>query len=244
MLLLSTLVFALQAQDKGGPAADKPAAPPVDRSAEPALKSFFVKSGAVKGVHIKIGVFPREVEADRYNDDSTMELWVGDGGRFRFVTSNNYWGGGSLFVSDGLSLLTDDMSDDGSIRISNPKKNLFELNDQEPILYLLQGEAGFDALVDKDKSLKFVTKPDDKDQVIEVNTKKLGKILLRYPAGAVLPSSIGMMTAPWWQDQKDATDKPYTFETVKVVSQGAIDSTLFRVAAPKGKKVLDERKKG
>src|SRR5437870_2273473 len=114
LLTVSALALVLQNQAKAGPAlADKPAVPPVDRSAEPALKALFAQSGVLRGVHIAIEVYPRETEANRYDDDSTLNVWLGDGGRFRIQSSSNYWGGGSLFVSDGEALLSDDMSDDG-----------------------------------------------------------------------------------------------------------------------------------
>jgi hypothetical protein len=250
LLTVAALALAISQQDKAIPVAStaaKSATPPVDRSAEPALKSLFAESGALRGVHITVEVYPRVDVADRYDDDSSMDIWIGDGGRFRFQTSSNYWGGGSLFVSDGEALLTDDMSDDGSIRISKPKKTFHELSDQEAILYALEGQAGFDALVDKDKPLKFVGTSNDGGQVIELNSKKLGKVILHYRAGSPIPTAIESYSVPWWEDDKTKVpDKPTNREVLSVVSHGPIDSSLFRVAAPKGKKVTDERetKKG
>ena len=243
LLSISALALAIAAQDKGGPSAAKPTPPPVDRSAEPALKALFAESGSLRSVHIMVEVFPRETEADRYDDDSSMDLWLGDGGRLRFQSSSNTWGGGSLFVSDGESLLSDDMSDDGTIRISKPKKTLHELNEMEPLLYVLEGQSGFDALVDKDQPLKFVGMP-GANQDIELHSKKLGKVVLHYRGDSPLPVGIDLFTAPWWADDPTAiSDKPYTREQLRIVSHGPIDSRLFRVAAPKGKKVTDEREK-
>ena len=248
MLLTTAVIFALAVQDKAGPNAampDKPAAKAaVDRSAEPALTSLFADSGALRDVHIAIEVYPRETEADRYDDDSSINIWLGDGGRFRYQMSSNTWGGGSLFVSDGESLLSDDMSDDGTIKISAPKKTLHELSDQETILYALEGQAGFDALVDKDQPLKFVGSPTADDPVIELHSKKLGKVLLHYKAGSPIPTQIETFTAPWWSDNPgEVSDKPYMSELIRVISHGPLDSKLFRVEAPKGKKFTDERAK-
>src|SRR5689334_2240440 len=163
LLALSIATTVLLTQDKGGPAVAEKAAAVVDRSAEPALKDFFAQSGALRNVHLAIEFYSYETEAKRYDDDSSMNLWIGDGGRFRMLTSSNTWGGGSLFVSDGGSLLSDDLADDGAIRISAPKKTLHEINEQEILLYVMEGQAGLDVLVQKDQPVKFITQ-DDKSQ--------------------------------------------------------------------------------
>ncbi len=241
LLALSIATAALLTQDKGGPAATDKAPTTVDRSAEPALKEFFAKSGALRNVHLSIEFYSYETEAKRYDDDSSMNLWIGDGGRLRMLTSSNTWGGGSLFVSDGGSLLSDDLSDDGTIRLSAPKKTLHEINDQEILLYVLEGQAGLDVLADKDQPIKFVSQSDG-GQEIELHNKKLGKIVLTYRPGCPIPCEIATFTAPWWSDDAGTvSDHAYTVERVRLVSQGPIASSLFVVAAPKGKKVTDER---
>jgi len=241
LLALSITTAALLSQDKSAvAAAEKPTAA-VDRSAELAVKDLFAKSGALKNVHLAIEFYSYETEAKRYDDDSSMNLWMGDGGRFRMLTSSNTWGGGSLFVSDGDSLLSDDLSDDGTIRISAPKKTLHEINDQEILLYVLEGQPGFDAVAQKDQPVKFVSQ-DDNGQAIELHNKKLGKIVLTYRQGSPIPCEIATFSAPWWSDDAGTvSDRPYTLERIRVVSQGPIDSSLFVVNAPKGKKVTDER---
>lgn len=245
LLAASALAFALLGQEKGGPAAtEKPAAPAVDRSAEPALKSLFAASGALRGVQISIEIYPYEQDAQRYNDDSSLQLWMGDGGRFRIESSSNYWGGGSIWVSDGESLLTDDMSDDGSIRLTKLKKSLHEVNDQEPIMFLLEGQTGFDALVDKDKPVKFASGAGTSDQSIELHSKKLGKIVLYYKNGSPIPTAIETYQVPWWLGPDAAApDHASSREEIRVVSHGPFASHIFSVAAPKGKNIIDERTK-
>ena len=247
MLLAAALTFALQDQAKGGPVAtDKPPVATVDRSAEPALKALFAQSGALRGVHISLTSYSYESEANRYNDDATLDIWLGDKGRFRIQSSSNYWGGAGLFVSDGESLLSDDMADDGSIRISKPKKTMHELSDSETILYALEGQEGFDELVEKDKPLKFVGSPSsDAEQVVELHSKKLGVVVLHYSAGSCIPSEIDVQQAPWWLNSPDAPPvvRPYWVEKVKIVQSGTVDASRFRVVAPAGKPVIDERGK-
>src|SRR5262249_40056801 len=94
VLIVSALVVALQNQAKAGPTAlaEKPAAPAVDRSAEAAVRALFAESGSLRGVHVAIDSYAFETEANRYDDDSTWNLWIGDGGRFRVESSSNYWG--------------------------------------------------------------------------------------------------------------------------------------------------------
>ena len=249
MLLTATVLgIALWQQATAGPVAkktdDKPAAPPVDRSGEPVLKALFADSGSLRGVHIAIQNYYYENDADRYEPDSSSNLWIGNGGRFRLQSSSDTWGGGSLFVSDGEALMSDDMSDDGAIRISKPKKSLHEVNETELILYALEGQAGLEALIDKDQPLK-VLKSEGGDQQIEIHAKKLGgKLVLHYRSGSPIPIEIDNYQIPWWQDdQTVAPAKPTSCEKLQIVTTGPIDSQLFKVAAPKGKKVTDERGK-
>jgi len=243
LLPLTAIALVFAAQDKGGPAATAtPAKPAVDRSAEPALRDLFTQSGTLRGVHIMIETFGLESDAGRYTEGSSMDLWRGDGGRFRFLSSQNTWGGGNLMVSDGESLLTDDMSDDGAIVLSKPKKTFHELNDQEPLLYLLEGQPGFDALVDKDQPVRFVSTTSG-GQEIELHSKKIGKVVLHYRNNSSIPSGIDLYQAMWWSDDPTAlSDKPTVREQIRIVSQGPINSTLFSVAVPKGKKVTDQLK--
>ena len=71
----------------------KPVAATVDRSAENALRQMFATCGSLQSAHVAIEVYPHEIEADRYDDDSSIDLWVSEGNRFKLVTSANYWGG-------------------------------------------------------------------------------------------------------------------------------------------------------
>lgn len=225
--------------------AAKPAPAPVDRSAEPALKQLFASCGAIRNVHIAVEIYPRETIADRYDDDSSMDLWLADGGRFRIANLSKFWGGGSLVVSDGLSVLADDMSDDSAIRLKLAYKNLHEASAQEPLLYLMEGPSGFEALVAKDKDVKFIPAQGG-EKAIELNGKDLGKLVFIYSErdGAPFPSHIEEFKAPWWSDDAGkSSDKPYTREDIRLVAYGPFDSSLFAVTGPKGKKVVDERSK-
>jgi hypothetical protein len=221
----------------------KPAPAPVDRSAEPALRQMFATCGGLHSAHIAIEVYPHEIEADRYDDDSSIDLWLSEGNRFKLATQANFWGGGSLIVSDGLSVLTDDLSDDSAIKLIKPYKSLHEANKQEPILYLMEGDAGFDILVQKDQPVKFVPAPPG-FKAIELHSKDLGKLVITYDDSddAPFPKRIEEFKAPWWSDDAGKeSDKVYTREDIRLVGYGPFDSKLFAVAAPRGKKVVDER---
>lgn len=225
--------------------AAKPAPVAVDRSAETALKQLFATCGAIRNVHIAVEIYPRETVADRYDDDSSMDLWLGDGGRFRIENLSKFWGGGSLVVSDGMAVLADNMSDDSAIRLKPAYKNLHEASSQEPLLYLMEGMSGFDAFVAKDKDVKFIPIQGG-EKAIELNAKDLGKVVFVYSEkdGTPFPTHIEEFKAPWWSDDAGkASDKPYTREDVRLVAYGPFDSALFAVAGPKGKMIVDERSK-
>ena len=221
-----------------------PAAKPIDRSAEPALRQLFATCGSLRSIHIAVEIYPRETIADRYDDDSSMDLWLGDGGRFRISRLSKFWGGGSLVVSDGLSVLADDLSDDSAIRLKTAYKSLHEASSNEPLLYLMEGAPGFDALVEKDKEVKFVTAPAG-EKAIELNSKDMGKLVVVYSDqdGVPFPTQIEEFKAPWWADAGTTSDKPYTREDVRLVGYGPFDANLFSVASPKGRKTVDERSK-
>jgi hypothetical protein len=247
LLTITACALALLTQDKAAQAAAKPAekaAPAIDRSAEPALRQVFAASGSLRNVHIQTELYNREPDSSRWDDDSSADFWIGDGMRFRYASTSNFWGGGSTFVCDGESLLSDDMSDDGAIRISQAKKTLHEVNDQEALFYLLEGPAGFDAVVDKDKPVKFIGAADAPERVVELTTKKFGVVQVHYSAGSGLPTCIEVMRAPWYSDDDNPyPDQPFSREDIKIVSRGPQNQSLFSVVPPKGKKFTDERTK-
>lgn len=137
------------------------------------------------------------------------------------------------------------MSDDGAIKLIKPYKSMHEANPQEPILYLMEGNPGFDTLVQKDQPVKFVAVPSGY-KAIEFHSKDLGKLVVTYidSDSGPFPKRIEEFKAPWWSDDaNNESAKVYSREDVRLVGYGPFDSKLFDVAAPKGKTVVDERSK-
>jgi hypothetical protein len=240
LLTFAACALVLLPQDKP---ADKPA--PADRSAEPVLRQMFQTAGALRTGHLVVTYYNRETNANRYDEDSSMHLWLGENGRFRLESSSDYWGGGKIVVSDGLAVLTDEMSDDGSIKLTKPYKAVYEASEEEPLLYFLAGDKGFDALVEKDKPVKFAPSEFGR-KAIEFTSKKLGRIVVHYSdkGDAAFPLRIAQFKAPWWMGDAsaDATE-PYMLQEIRVLSNAPNGKSLFSVAAPKGRKVVDERVK-
>lgn len=230
---LALFSVALLAQDK----------PAVDRSAEPALKQLFENAGALQDAHYSVQFYNLETGAGRYTLGSSMNVWMGRGGKFRVATSDDMWGGGKTVVSDGTSMLTDWMSDD-PLQLSKPIKALHEIEENEPLLYFLEGQPGFDKLVDKDKPVRFATTTGS-EKAIEFRAKSFGKLVVYYKAADEfpLPTKIETYRAPWWadpgEDWPDARDR----EVIRVVQIGKLDPQLFSVQGPKGRKVEDQRTK-
>lgn len=216
---------------------------PLDRSGEPALKELFVKSGSLHDVHIYAVSSYFAYASQRWQSVSTADVWLGGRKQIRYVDSQFHQGGGVTVVSDGVSLLKDDMSDDGEIRLMERKGTLSHLNDQEPLLYFLDGAAGFDAMVDKDKPVVQIEYGSAKDRSFEFHCAALGGIVARYHEGGQLPYQIEIFNAPWWpEDASPYPGQPFTREEISV-SNGPQDRSLFVVAPPKGKIVVDERQK-
>lgn len=184
-----------------------------------------------------------EDEANRYTLGSSMDVWVGKGGKFRISSSDDFWGGGSLIVSDGSSVMTDAMSDDRAVSIEKAGKSLHEFSSGEPLLYFLEGPAAFDKVVDKDKPVRFVSTTGPQ-KAIEMTLKGMGRVVVYYLAGSEfpLPSKIESFQGPWWsggEEWPQATSR----EIIRLVQIGKLDPKAFSVDAPKGRNVIDQRRK-
>lgn len=242
-LSAAVCLVAIAGQDKTPPDAAKPVSVAVDKSAEPALKALFASAGGQRDIHVTSEFYSRDYDSNGWDDNANADLWLGDGMRFRYYNNSFLWGGGSCYVSDGSSLMSDDLSDDGNITISAAKPTLHGATDQDVLLFLLDGQSGYDALVDTSKAITFVNGADP-EKTIKFTSKKLGVIQIRYADGSPIPSNIEVMVPPWQTpDDNPYPDQPWSMETIRVVGRGAQDGKLFVVAGPKGKKITDNRAK-
>ena len=220
----------------------KPAPPAADLSAEPALQQLFVTAGAFRNVHLVSRSFYYNSDVDRWGPGSYIDFWLGEGGRFRMENTDLYGGAGRIVVSDGMTTLTDELNDDSSITLSNASKFLHSIDKNDPLFYLMEGQSGFDASVQKDKDIKFV--PAAKGmKAIELQAKDLGKVVVTYTDGpSMFPLTIDQYRAPWWSDDPTAvSDKPAQRENISLVGYGPFKGDLFAVSAPKGHKITDQR---
>jgi len=246
MLLVSALfTAALLTQEKPAVPAKPADKPTVDRSAEPALREIFASVGALRNIHFRVEYYNREPDSSRWDDDSSADFWIGDGGRFRMYHQYNYWGGGQIVISDGESILTDNMDEDSAVTIARAKPTIHETSDQEPIMYLLEGAKGFDALVSKDKPVKLVDSKDPTLKAIEMNCN-MGLVRF-YVNASNVPVRIETVLPPWYANDPNNDNpfpnEPYALEKIFVVGSGHLDQSLFIVKPPKGRKVDDQRVK-
>jgi len=218
--------------------------PSIDRSAEAALKDVFARAGSLKQAHIHMEAAYFAYVPQRWDAFSSADFWIGDGHRFRYVDSQYRQGGGSTFVSDGLVLLSDAMSDDVPVTLSLPKKTFGELNAEEPFLYFLDGPAGFDAIVDKDKGIVFVESKDTASTVIEFHSAKLSSIRVSFNPKHAFPDRIEVFNAPWWAEADNPyPGQPFSREDFTLSTDKRLNFNLFRIIAPIGQALVDTRKK-
>jgi hypothetical protein len=219
---------------------DKPAPP--DHSGEAKLKHIFELGGAIRDVHLNATYYNLEMYPQRYNESSSSDFWFGRMGRFRIVTSSNYWGGGSTNICDGYAMLSDDMSDDGTIRIAKAPKAMHEVNENEPWLFVFEGSRGYEAFVDKDKAITLVK--NKQGEAVDFTAKKLGRVVLYYEEamGQPFPTKYELYKAPWWADDPGDGTNAFTRAILRVVQASGIPLNVFSIKPPAGRKVADERK--
>jgi len=216
--------------------------PAVDRSAEQALKEVFAATSKLQNAHLLITYY-RVGSSDYYLPDHTDDVWLGAGGKYRMELNTLSGDFSNVVVSDGMAIMTDPMNEDEDIQIPRAGKPIYEAIPREPWTYLVAGPDAFDRLVAKDQPVVFVNASGGQ-KAIELHNTEMGKIVITYRDSATpLPTRIDMFRAFRRRDNGAEMPTPTTKEYVQILSQGHVDSSLFTVNVPKGKKIDDQRSK-
>src|SRR5438552_3473032 len=120
------VAIALASQDK----------PPVDRSAEPALRQLFASASGLRNAHVLVN-FYRAGSSDYYLPDHSDDLWLGAIGQFRLEVNSLSGDSALLLVSDGMSVMTDPLDDDQTIQINRAGKPFYEVMPREPLAFMM-----------------------------------------------------------------------------------------------------------
>ena len=205
----------------------------IDRSAEAALRQVFVRAGACHRLHIHCDRTFYEYACGRWDPWSKVDVWLGDGKRFRYADEDDYNGGGTTAICDGSQLLIDGMSDDSPAKVGALKERMSDLDTTEPILYFLDGEKGFDQMVDKDRPISFLAAQAGDERAIRFHYSKIGGIQVFYREGSQFPDRIEQFNAPFWpEDASPYPDQPYVRE-VFTINPFPNDQGLFVVSSQK-----------
>lgn len=175
-----SLVLCSSALAQTAPAAQTP---PVDRSAEPYLRSVFEDMGKLRDLYVFIGRYSLADPAHERPADEYQELWYVKPGVFRFYNNGNM-GSAMLMVSDGTTLMADSLGQSGPVTLTKTPASFREAPRQmQPrgsgsfYFVLLDGMPAFEAVVQKDQPV--VMKPDSEGmKVVEFTAQGVGRIQL------------------------------------------------------------------
>jgi outer membrane lipoprotein-sorting protein len=210
--------------------------PAIDKSAEPALKEVFRRATAVRNIRVVIDTFRKSRSGDWYTPSDTADLLIASPSKFRFEAAD------LIVISDGVSVMEDSLDDDVPIQIDRYDRWIKSGSVNQTLLsYFLDGEAGYDRLVDNEKPIVFAAATEP-EKAIEFRAKRLGKIIVYFvddPA-APLPRMFQRFRVLPGSESPDAVE-PSQRQYMRIVGSGPLSPSLFVIAAPKGKKVEDKR---
>ncbi|MBX3096134.1 MAG: hypothetical protein KF812_04675 [Fimbriimonadaceae bacterium] len=131
-----------------------------DRSGEAKLRALLEACGKVRNAHIFIGRFDLGSETEVSPADGSVELFYAEPGKFR-MQYHESMGGGFLGVSDGETLMLDNLGENGPITLRAASKTFKAAGNQfgpgangSYILTLLDGPSSFEDLAPLDASIK------------------------------------------------------------------------------------------
>jgi outer membrane lipoprotein-sorting protein len=210
--------------------------PAIDKSAEPALKEVFRRANSVRNVRVVIDTFRKSRSGDWYTPSDTADFMIASPSKFRFQAED------LIVVSDGVSVMEDSLDDDVPIQIDRYDRWIKSGSVNQTLLsYFLDGEAGYERLVDTARPIVFAATTEP-EKAIEFRAKRLGKIIVYFvdDPGTPLPGMFQRFRVVPGSESPDAVE-PSQRQYMRIVGSGPLNPSLFVVAAPKGKKVEDKR---
>jgi hypothetical protein len=246
---IAAFIFGFQAK--------APTTPP-DRSGEPALKEILSWAKALDGVHIIVLKQTRDTAETPFYPDDRVDFWR-SGRKFR-VEISGYWGDSSYAVSDGKAFLSDSQSEYDPAVIAEAKESMLDsyasikktTEDLSPFFDLMAGPEALDKVVDKTAAIKKEANQGD-DELVSYETKKLGSVRLFYreKKGSVELDRLeyddfALQMEEYKKDPEnnDLPDPGALNRHEIIVVRETPPSSLFDVKPPKGREVMDKRKKG
>lgn len=243
-LFAAVLAFPLQEAPK----------PPIDRSGEPELRRVLKAMGAKRHVTATIERSAVENRGGVFEADRTTTLFYDGPLRFRVVVTS-MWGDSLLYVSDGKTLYFDPLDDTSPAILQEAKETVsashtdlaFKGRSFSILFNLLQGEAVFDSLVAADSPI--TTTGGSRTSTVQFKSKDIGAVTLFYLAdGTVIRAEYDNKPAREAQHQQFPEWVPKPEDPVErelfTFSPGVFAKGAFSAAPPKGRQVMDRRKKG
>lgn len=227
-----------------------------DRTAEPALRRLFKDYHDLKSFYARVVTETRDDDGGPWQAGAALDIWYAASGGFNFYYQG-MWGDGKRVISDGKCVMIDPLDDDGAFVLRDPGKALEESAREfalggdapTPLIYFLEGEPGFTALVDKDSSIIEKSWPDG-GKSVEFNTAKLGLVDVFYqeqsPSWRI--TKIEYDNLPILKKKAPLEAMPDGAATTRqtVIDDAvneAIPASTFDPTIPVGKRVEDQRKK-
>lgn len=227
-----------------------------DRSAEPLLRKMLAQAGQADKVHYTIGVYNRSVPGATFETDGSIDVWLKRPSMF-MIERYGYFGDGRRVVSDGKIVLSDPLTTQGPVTLSDAQKVLTESDEtlrlrgyaSSVLLYLLAGEAGFDRLIPADGFIVEGPKEGNTASIVFGN-KTLGTVLLRYDASDPRMRLLGAeynSDGGWTGPPKDMAAFVRSTRVLEKVIRSDVDpkmaDRLFDTTPPKGITLVDRRGK-
>lgn len=237
------------------PEAPSPAKVAPDRSGEALLRELFRTHQGLQGTRLLIRVDNRSSETAPYLYSRAIELWIGEGGRFR-SESVAAFGGGPRVISDGKTVVTDPMRMGAPVVLTTASPTVWEAQElanpsrATPLIWLAEGEKGMDRILVPESFIREVPAPNGR-RAVQVGTTLAGVIEFTFRADDPNKRVIGIEfdSAPDWRiavrggQAFVAMGGSRTRQALVWAEQGAkFASSLFDTSVPKGMTSVDRRR--
>ncbi|MBS1718460.1 MAG: hypothetical protein JSS72_12090 [Armatimonadetes bacterium] len=227
------------------------APPPPDRSAEKSLRDLFDAVSSARNYELQMANGERIAKDGPFYAGESVTLTRKEA-EYRLDTES-YWGGGLIVVFDGKQMLIDPLDDSQPAVLRDPCK-LFDAHGSlaarggwhtSPLYYMIEGKAGFDALVPATSPITAI-KRDGMDGVHFEVPSSYGKVDCFYKSinGKTLPILIEYTNegyTPPWMGERSPDDLQRW--NLKWVETGDLPAELFLTQPAKGVPVSDQRTK-